>query len=175
MVWEYRPSLVFSVGFFDVQTKAKLAEELKDVWQGKQLKIGHNVKFDAGFLKQHTGSQPYPIFDTMIASKIIHNGRGSNYGHKLEDVVQRELKQTMLKNKRIQQSFKGGPYSQQQLQYLADDLIAPWLVFPKLVAQLQSAELDWVNALELAALPALQEMELTGFAIDDGSLSLIHI
>ena len=27
----------------------------------------------------------------MIASQIIHNGRGSNYGHKLEDVVQREL------------------------------------------------------------------------------------
>ena len=81
----------------------------------------------------------------------------------------RELEQTMLKDKRIQQSFKGGPYSQQQLQYLADDLIAPWLFFPKLVAQLQSAELDWVNALELAALPALQEMELTGFAIDDES------
>jgi DNA polymerase I-like protein with 3'-5' exonuclease and polymerase domains len=67
------------------------------------------------------------------------------------------------------QSFKGGPYSQQQLQYLADDLITPWLVFPKLIAQLQNEELDWVNALELSALPALQEMELTGFAIDDES------
>ena len=105
----------------------------------------------------------------MLASQIIHNGRCPNYRHALEDVVLRELEQTMLKDKRIQQSFKGGPYSQQQLRYLADDLIAPWLFFPKLVAQLQSAELDWVNALELAALPALQEMELTGFAIDDES------
>ena len=96
-------------------------------------------------------------------------GRCSNYGHKLEDVVQRELKQTMLKDKRIQQSFKGGAYSREQLQYLADDLVAPWLVFPKLVAQLQLALLDWVNVLEPAALPALQEMELTGFTIDDES------
>ena len=91
----------FQCWVFDVQAEAKLAEELKDFWQGKQLKIGHNVKFDTGFLKQHTGSQPFPVFDTMIASQIIHNGRGSNYGHKLEDVVQRELKQTMLKDKRI--------------------------------------------------------------------------
>ena len=159
----------FQCWVFDVQVEAKLAEALKGFWQGKQLKIGHNVKFDAGFLKQHTGSQPYPIFDTMLASQIIHNGRGSNYGHKLEDVVQRELKQTMLKDKRIQQSFKAGPYSREQLQYLADDLVAPWLVFPKLVEQLQNEELNWVNALELAALPALQEMELTGFAIDDES------
>ena len=97
----------FQCWIFDVQTEAKLAEELKGFWYGKQLKIGHNVKFDAGFLKQHTGSQPSPIFDTMIASKIIHNGRGSNYGHKLEDVVQRELKQTMIKDKRIQESFQG--------------------------------------------------------------------
>ena len=91
----------FQCWIFDVQAEAKLAEELKDFWQGKQLKIGHNVKFDAGFLKQHTDSQPFPVFDTMIASQIIHNGRGPNYGHKLEDVVQRELKQTMLKDKRI--------------------------------------------------------------------------
>ena len=132
----------FQCWIFDVQTEAKLAEELKGFWQGKQLKIGHNVKFDAGFLKQHTGSQPYPIFDTMLASQIIHNGRGSNYGHKLEDVVQRELKQTMLKDKRIQESFKGGPYSREQLQYLADDLVAPWLIFPKLVEQLQNEELN---------------------------------
>ncbi len=159
----------FQSWIFDVQAEAQLAAKLKDFWQQKQLKIAHNVKFDASFLKHHTGAQAYPIFDTMIASQIIHNGSGSNYGHKLEDVVQRELEQTMLKDKRIQQSFKGGPYSQQQLQYLADDLIAPWLVFPKLVAQLQLAELDWVNVLELAALPALQEMELTGFAIDDES------
>ena len=52
---------------------------------------------------------------------------------------------------------------------MADDLVAPWLVFHKLVEQLQNEELDWVNALELAALPALQEMELTGFAIDNES------
>ncbi len=159
----------FQCWIFDVQAETKLAEEFKDFWQGKQLKIGHNVKFDAGFLKQHIGSQPYPNFDTMLASQIIHNGRGSNYGHKLEDLVQRELKQTMIKDKRIQQSFKGGPYSKEQLQYLADDLVAPWLVSPKLVEQLQNEELDWVNVLELAALPALQEMELTGFAIDDES------
>ena len=48
----------FQCWVFDVQAEAKLAEELKDFWQRKQLKIGHNVKFDAGFLKQHTGSQP---------------------------------------------------------------------------------------------------------------------
>ena len=164
----------FQCWIFDVQTEAKLAAALKDFWQGEQLKIGHNVKFDAGFLEQHTGSQPSLIFDTMLASQIISNGRGSNYGHKLEDVVQRELKQTMLKDKRIQTSFKGGPYSREQLQYLADDLVAPWLVFTKLVEQLQNEQLDWVNALELAALSALQEMELTGFAIDDESRMVLQ-
>ena len=91
----------FQCWVFDVQAEAKLAAVLKDFWQGKQLKIGHNVKFDAGFIKQHIGLQPHPIFDTMLASQIIHNGRGSNYGHKLEDVVNRELKLTMLEEKRI--------------------------------------------------------------------------
>ena len=47
--------------------------------------------------------------------------------------------------------------------------MVPWLLFPKLVEQLQNEELDWDNGLEIAALPALQEMELTGFAIDDES------
>ncbi|MEK9764563.1 MAG: hypothetical protein VW729_17905, partial [Deltaproteobacteria bacterium] len=36
----------FQCWIFDVQAEAKLAEELKDLWQGEQLKIGHNVKFD---------------------------------------------------------------------------------------------------------------------------------
>ena len=64
----------------------------------------HNVKFDAGF--QAAYWLWLTIFDTMIASKIIHNGRGSNYGH-AGRVVQRNS--TNHACQRIQESFKGGP------------------------------------------------------------------
>jgi DNA polymerase-1 len=74
----------FQSWIFDIQAETKLAAKLKDFWQQEQLKIAHNVKFDASFLKHHTGAQAYPIFDTMIASQIIHNGRGPNYRHALE-------------------------------------------------------------------------------------------
>ena len=46
----------FQSWIFDVQAETKLAAKLNDFWQQEQLKIAHNVKFDAGFLKQHTGS-----------------------------------------------------------------------------------------------------------------------
>lgn len=59
----------------------------RDCW-----KLGHNIKFDAKFIKQKLGLTLSRLFDTYIAEFIIRGGEySSGYGYSLDEVLLRRL------------------------------------------------------------------------------------
>ncbi len=51
------------------------------------LKIGHNIKYDAGMLA-HYGLDVTPIDDTMLISYVLD---GASHGHGMDELAQRYL------------------------------------------------------------------------------------
>ena len=105
-------------------------------------KLGHNIKFDAKFIKVKSGITLKHFFDTMIAEQVI---RGGEYfegeGYSLDDILKRRLgkelrltRQTFTSNnstlkvkKQMQQSFLNFTkeyFSEAQLAYAAQDVSA---------------------------------------------------
>ena len=157
----------FQCWAFDVHVDKNLLNQLTPLLESKTiLKVGHNLLFDWKFLCYHRASDYLqPTFDTFIANKLLYNGR-RDLRHRLEDCVQRELNLEMNKDPNVQISFHGGPYSKEQLQYLSDDLVAPFLLLKPLHEKLKQGNLQTLTALENLCLHSFAEMSLTGFLID---------
>ena len=112
-------------------------------------KVGHNIKFDAKFIKQELGITINRLFDTYIAEYILRGGEySSGYGYSLDEVLKRRLakelklvsstttfavnadddqKKEKVK-KQLQMSFTkmspGEAFSEAQLAYAAQDVSA---------------------------------------------------
>jgi len=115
---------------------------LKPVLSGSARKLGHNIKFDAKFIKHKLGVSMTNLYDTFIAEKVIRGGSyagGEGYG--LDQVLKRRLglelrldaadhsessSKTDRVKKTMQMSFiswpKGKPFSLAQLAYAAQDV-----------------------------------------------------
>ncbi len=154
----------FQCWLFDVLACPKIKKDLMILIAGPQLKILHNAKFDRNFLKQHWNLEVTPIFDTMHASQILNNGR--HLKHSLVAVAQRELGVSLDKDETLRTSFKGGTYSQEQLEYVAEDLRIPWQLFIRMLPQLKELQLVPIMTLEACSISAFADMELNGFHID---------
>jgi ribonuclease D len=89
----------------------------------KNLVIGHNLKFDAKFLKHHFGITLYNVYDTYLAEIVISGGlyAGKSGVVGLEDLILRYCGVTVDKSE--QTTFKYGvPLTQSQKEYAANDL-----------------------------------------------------
>jgi len=157
----------FQCWVFDINAEQKLLKQLAPLLESVEvLKVGHNLLFDWKFLRRNSASEYLqPTFDTSIASKLLYNGR-QNLRHSLKDCVQRELNLEMNKDPNVQISFHGGPYSREQLQYLSDDLVAPFLLVKPLQKKLQQENMLMLTSLENLCFHSFAEMSLTGFLID---------
>jgi DNA polymerase I-like protein with 3'-5' exonuclease and polymerase domains len=128
-------------------------------------KVLHNAAFDLNMLRAEGVVVQGPIFDTMIASKIITNG--TDHKNDLGSVVTRTLKVDMPKE--LQRSDWSGEITGEMLTYAARDAIAePLLVSPytkKLQQSLvaSSVSLFDVFALEMQALRPITYMRWHGF------------
>lgn len=139
---------------------------IKPLMFGKQLKIGHNVKFDLKSLaKYYRGRVPVkPYFDTLMAAFLINNQNKFDLG--LQACVKRELGIEIEKG-------IGEDISQHSFddvaKYAAIDAEVTWKLYkalqPKLDGNLRS-----VWRLEMDVLAALCDMELTGAYIDQEQL-----
>jgi DNA polymerase-1 len=133
----------------------------------KQLKIGHNVKFDLkSVAKYYKGKVPIkPYFDTLMAAFIVNNQNKFDLG--LQACVKRELGIEIEKG-------VGEDISQHDFdtvaKYAAIDAEVTWKLYkalkPKLAGNLQS-----VWRLEMDVLAALCDMELAGAYIDQKQLA----
>jgi DNA polymerase I len=135
---------------------------------GPSVKVLHNAAFDMNFLAAAGLEIGGPLFDTMIASKVINAGLA--HKNDLGSVVGRYLKTELPKD--LQKANWSGEITADMYGYAARDAAC----LPLLVSPLQSAlsyarisehiTLYDVFRLEMMCLRAVASMQLRGFSFD---------
>jgi DNA polymerase-1 len=126
----------------------------------RPIKIAHNAKFDAKFIKHHLGADLNGIFDTLLASQLIGAG-DIEERHGLETVASRYLNEAVDKTERL--SNWNFELSEAQLEYAARDAAILIPLREKLFERLKSDSLMDVARLEFDCMMVVADMELTGF------------
>ena len=166
---------------YDMFLIPEFAKYLKPLIEQKGI-IGHNLKFDIKFLKTNFDILPQIVFDTMIASQLLSEHEGEK--HSLQAVSYRLTENHLDKS---QQASAWGlrDLSQEQLDYAAKDVDILREIFPILRDRLNSIKTphkasgeihktfsldNAVAVVEMAFVPQLAQIELTGMPVDENEL-----
>lgn len=168
---------IYIIDAFKV-SKENLRSFLKELLKEKGI-IGHNIKFDLKFLSTNFNVSAYAVFDTMIASQILSKGSQSDR-HSLKAVSNRFIGEDV--DKKLQKSdWKGMNLTQQQLNYAAEDIKVLRKIFKDIRTRLNKDAhrgsrnskvcvifdiQDQVACLEMAFLPVLVDIELSGIPVN---------
>src|SRR5882762_8095520 len=126
----------------------------------RPVKIAHNAKFDAKFIKHTLGADLGGIFDTLLASQLIGAG-DIEERHGLEAVASRYLNESVDKTERL--SNWNLELSEAQLEYAARDAAVLLPLREKLIERLKADSLIDCARLEFDCVMTVADMELTGF------------
>ncbi|MEZ0324026.1 MAG: bifunctional 3'-5' exonuclease/DNA polymerase [Hydrogenothermaceae bacterium] len=150
---------------------------LKEIFRNKGV-IGHNLKFDLKFLKTNYNVSVDTVFDTMIASQILSKGSQTDR-HSLKAVSNRFAGEDV--DKKLQKSdWTSSILTKDQLIYAAEDIKALRKIFKSILDSLNDgytlpknskiAQIfnlyNPVAILEMAFLPVLVDIELTGMPVN---------
>lgn len=127
------------------------------------VKVAHNAKFDAEFLRRHHGIRLGTVFDTYLASLLISAGNESER-HGLEPVAARYLNVEM--DKSFQVSDWSGELTESQLEYAARDAQVLLPLREIMQTKLDELELMQVAKLEFDCVNAMAGMELAGIYLE---------
>ena len=126
----------------------------------RPIKIAHNAKFDAKFIKHNLGVDLVGIFDTLLASQIVSAG-GIEDRHGLNAIAERYLSEAVDKSERLSNwEFE---LSESQLQYAARDAAVLIPLRDKLIERIKSLDLIQCAQLEFECVMPVVDIELTGF------------
>src|SRR6267142_544090 len=126
----------------------------------RPIKIAHNAKFDAKFIKHNLGVDIVGIFDTLLASQIVSAG-GLEDRHGLNAIAERYLNEAVDKSERLSNwEFE---LSESQLQYAARDAAVLLPLRDKLIERIRALDLIQCARLEFACVMPVVDIELTGF------------
>ena len=126
----------------------------------RPIKILHNAKFDAKFIKHTLGTDLGGIFDTLLASQLLGAG-DIEERHGLEAVASRYLSEAVDKTERL--SNWNLELSEAQLEYAARDAAVLLPLREKLIERLKADSLIDCARLEFDCVMTVADMELTGF------------
>lgn len=126
----------------------------------RPVKIAHNAKFDAKFIKHSLGVDLDGIFDTLLASQLLGAG-DIEERHGLEAVASRYLNEAVDKTERL--SNWNLELSEAQLEYAARDAAVLLPLREKLIERLKADSLIDCARLEFDCIMTIVDMELTGF------------
>ena len=126
----------------------------------RPIKIAHNAKFDAKFIKHTLGADLGGIFDTLLASQLIGAG-DIEERHGLDAVASRYLNESVDKTERL--SNWNLELSEAQLEYAARDAAVLVPLREKLIERLKTDSLVNCAQLEFECIMTVADMELTGF------------
>jgi DNA polymerase-1 len=145
----------------------------------RPVKVAHNSKFDAKWVRHHMGVELCGdfdsraeskneverggLFDTLLASQLISAGEQEDR-HSLASVAERYLNQAVDKTQQV--SDWGGELSEAQLEYAARDAALMLPLRLKLVEALRAAALTRTAQLEFECVTPLAALELTGVYLD---------
>ena len=129
----------------------------------RPIKIAHNAKFDAKFIKYNFGVDIGGLFDTLLASQLVSAG-DIEERHGLEAIAGRYLNEAVDKTERLSNwEFE---LSEAQLQYAARDAAVLIPLREKLVERIKSHDLIDVAKLEFECVMPVVDLELAGFFMD---------
>jgi DNA polymerase I-like protein with 3'-5' exonuclease and polymerase domains len=129
------------------------------------LKIVQNAKFDYKMLKVHAKVSMRPMFDTMIAERLLTVG--IQYKVSLEYMAAKYFGIEL--NKEIRKNFVGVyrvQFSKSELLYAANDALLLHEIYNRQIDALQRDNLVTVSLLEFNTVIPVAEMELNGCLID---------
>ena len=131
----------------------------------KTYKLGHNFKFDWSFLWYHMGIDCQPILDTMLAAIVCEYGTMQEKNRwSLAALSLEKLGRRMDKDEELRTSFKGAPYTERQLHYVASDLFQTRELWNSYAPSL-SDHFDIVK-LECDIIPSVASTEWAGMKVD---------
>ena len=129
----------------------------------RPIKIAHNAKFDAKFIKYNLGVDVVGLFDTLLASQLVSAG-DIEERHGLEAIAGRYLNEAVDKSERLSNwEFE---LSEAQLQYAARDAAVLIPLREKLIDRIKSAGLIQCAQLEFECVMPVVDLELAGFFMD---------
>ena len=166
--------------------KLEALAPLRRLLAAKQpVKIAHNAKFDAKWVRHGLGVELHGawdsraslgeanggververagLFDTLLASQIVSAGETEDR-HGLAAVVERYLGETVDKSQQI--SDWSGELSESQLTYAARDAAVLLPLRDKLIAQLRANSLGRCAQLEFECVVPMASIELAGVFLD---------
>ncbi|HEX5875342.1 MAG TPA: DNA polymerase, partial [Pyrinomonadaceae bacterium] len=126
----------------------------------RPIKIAHNAKFDAKFIKHNLGVDLGGLFDTLLASQLVGAG-DIEERHGLETVATRYLNEAVDKSERL--SNWNFELSEAQLEYAARDAAVLLPLREKLIERLKSESLIKCAQLEFECVMPVVDIELAGF------------
>lgn len=129
-----------------------------------QIKIAHNAKFDAKWVRQHLGTEIAGVFDTYLASQLIAAG-DQDRRHSLADVAQYFTGIELDKSQQVS-DWSAAELSQSQVEYAARDAAVMVPLREKMAERLRNDDLERVANLEFECVMPLAQMELNGFFLD---------
>ncbi len=129
------------------------------------LKVFHHGAFDLRFLRM-AGVEVTRVADTMLAEQLLDGGAATAPGWwSLARIA--EFRLGMRLDKSVRAGFAaGGPLTDEQVRYAADDATATWEVFARQRGELAGHGLNQVARLEFAAMPVLADLQLRGVGFD---------
>lgn len=129
----------------------------------RPIKIAHNAKFDAKFIKYNLGVDVGGLFDTLLASQLVSAG-DIEERHGLEVIAGRYLNEAIDKSERLSNwEFE---LSEAQLQYAARDAAVLIPLRDKLIERIKSLDLVRCAQLEFECVTPVVDLELAGFYMD---------
>jgi DNA polymerase I-like protein with 3'-5' exonuclease and polymerase domains len=159
-----------------VEWSAQGLRSLREVLAGSKKKVLQNAAFDLNFLRGEGVVLGGPIFDTMVAAKIINNG--SSCKNDLGSIVKRIFSVELPKE--LQKADWSGIISQEMYEYGARDaLCLPWLaeVLQRSLKQQRVLETKFlwdVFLLEMEVLRPIALMQWYGFGFDREAAQELH-
>jgi DNA polymerase I-like protein with 3'-5' exonuclease and polymerase domains len=126
----------------------------------RPIKIAHNAKFDAKFIKHNLGVELGGLFDTLLASQLVGAG-DIEERHGLEIVAERYLNELVDKSERL--SNWNLELTEAQLEYAARDAAILLPLREKLIERLKAESLVRVAQLEFECVMPVVDIELAGF------------
>ena len=149
----------------DLRTIAELAPLRELLNTPKPIKIAHNAKFDAKWVRHHLGVDVLGIFDTLLASQLIAAG-DQDRRHNLAEVASFFLGTELDKSEQVS-DWNAPELSQSQIEYAAKDAAILVGLREKIVERLRQDDLIKVAKLEFDCVMPIAQMELNGFYLDE--------
>lgn len=129
----------------------------------RPVKIAHNAKFDAKWIKRQLDVELGGLFDTLLASQLVSAGNTEDR-HSLEVVAARYLEERVDKAEQL--SDWNRELSAAQLEYAARDAAVLVPLRERLVERLKAENLIQCATLEFDCVLPVAGLELAGFYLD---------